>query len=78
MIRLVILIIVALLGAGYYFGYFTKDDSVNDIITKSKGMADKKAQELKEKAQDKIKQIKEDAIDTTKEKIKNVEDKIKN
>ena len=70
MIKLVILILVALLSVGYYFGYFTKDDSVNDIITKSKDIANKKANELKDKAKDKVEEIKDvakDKLNTIKE-----------
>ena len=74
--KLIILLLIALLGAGYYFGYFNKDDSVNDIISKSKSIANEKVGELKDKAQDRLEEIQEKATDTAKEKLEAVKDKI--
>ena len=62
MIRLVVLIIVIALGAGFYFGVFNTNDSVQDIVNKSKEIASKKADELKEKAIDKANDLKEEAL----------------
>jgi uncharacterized protein (UPF0333 family) len=62
MLRLVILIIVVALGVGFYFGVFNTDDSVNDIVNKSKEIASKKADELKEKAIDKANDLTKEAL----------------
>lgn len=49
MIRLLILLIIIGLGAGYYLGIFTMDDSANDIIEKSTEIAKEKAVDILEK-----------------------------
>ena len=61
MIRLIILIVIVALGAGFYFGVFTTDDSVDDIINKSKDIATQTASDLKDKALEKADDLKDQA-----------------
>lgn len=70
MIKLLILLILIALGAGYYMGFFTADDTPKDMMEKVQSAATETMDEAKESATDVVKDAVEESLDKAKESVK--------
>ena len=70
MIKFLILIILVAVGAAYYFGFFTADDSPKDMMDKVTSATKEKMEEAKDSAKDVVKDAVEESLDKAKDAVK--------
>ncbi len=70
MIKFLILIILVAVGAAYYMGFFTADDSPRDMMEKVTSATKEKMEEAKDSAKDVVKGAVEESLDKAKDAVK--------
>lgn len=70
MIKLLILIILIAIGAGYYLGFFTTDDSPKEMMEKVTSATKEKMDEAKDSAKDVVKEAVKEGLDEAKDAVK--------
>lgn len=70
MIKLLILLILVALGAAYYMGFFTADDSPKEMMEKVQSAATEKVEEAKESAKGAVKDAVKGSLDKAQESVK--------
>jgi len=70
MIKLLILIVLIAIGAGYYLGFFTTDDSPKEMMEKVTNVTKEKMDEAKESTKDVVKEAVQESLDKAKDAVK--------
>jgi len=70
MLKLIIILLIAALGIGYYMGFFTMDDSPKKMVEKVENLAKEKIGDAKDSAKKTIKESAEESLDKAKDAVK--------
>jgi uncharacterized protein (UPF0333 family) len=70
MIKFLILIILVAIGAAYYMGFFTTDDSPKDMMEKVTSATKEKMEEAKDSAKDVVKDAVKEGLEEAQDAVK--------